>query len=56
MGELINSCSGRNGNGEEDTTGRDYWLKGKLGVAGQFTSNSAKGIHVTYLKGKLTEI
>jgi len=55
MKELIISCSGRNGWGDE-VSGTEFWRKGKLGVAGTYTSNSAKSTLLAILKGHLSDI
>ena len=55
MGTLIENCQGKNGLNDE-VSGLDYWLKGKQGCAGMYTSNSAKSTCATYLKGLLSDI
>ena len=55
MKELITACKGTNGQGD-DVSGTDFWRKGKLGVAGTYTSNSAKGTLLAILKGHLSDI
>ena len=55
MGQLIDKCSGTTPN-QVEVSGKEYWQKGKLGVAGTYTSNSAKSTFTTYLKGLLSDI
>ena len=55
MEQLIVNCDGRNGM-NSDVSSSDYWLKGKAGCAGMYTSNSAKATFSNYLKGLLSDI
>ena len=55
MKELVAACEGTNGYGDA-VSGPDFWRKGKQGVAGTYTSNSAKGTLLAILKGYLSDI